>query len=106
MMSDTVVKQELNRCSAPVTADDFIPAAFQRANDQIVLDTALTEMGATAAVTQNQSDLSDCDFIIIPEKIYEPMTFNGEPLTEPYLTHARLARGGTLAFVMTDRPSA
>ncbi len=29
------------------------------------LDTALTEMGATAAVTQNQSDLSDCDFIII-----------------------------------------
>ena len=44
------------------------------------LDTALTEMGATAALTQNQSDLSDCDFIIIPEKIYEPMTFNGEPL--------------------------
>lgn len=31
------------------------------------------------------------------------VTFNGEPLTEPYLTHARLAQGGTLSFTMTDR---
>ena len=32
------------------------------------------------------------------------VSFNGEPLTEPYLTHAQLARGGELTFAMTDRP--
>ena len=32
------------------------------------------------------------------------VAFNGEPLTEPYLTHAQLSQGGELTFTMTDRP--
>lgn len=30
------------------------------------------------------------------------VTWNGEPLTEPFLTHSRIAAGGTLCFTMTD----
>ena len=32
------------------------------------------------------------------------VTFNGAPVTEPWLRHADLARGGVLRFEMSDRP--
>ena len=32
------------------------------------------------------------------------VSFNGEPLTEPYLTHAQLSQGGELLFTMASRP--
>lgn len=50
-------------------------AAYRR-----VLDAALNDLGATAVVTQNAAELLTRDFVIIPEKIYEPVSINSTAL--------------------------
>ena len=59
--------------------------------------------GATVALPEGKTLTVTVDNQSGDNVYVAAVTLNGEPLTEPYLTHAQLAAGGELAFTMTDR---
>lgn len=59
--------------------------------------------GATVALPEGKTLTVTVDNQSEKNVYVASVTFNGEPLVAPYLTHAQLSQGGELAFTMVDK---